>query len=109
MMSALPPKADIAQSTAAISAFSRKANILRCIEERRYSITSSAMESAPAGIVALAIAILVASEAFATPCPQQLRQLGDIRCDPSRLIFAEQLGCGTAAGTDLALVANSAA
>ena len=22
----------------------------------------------------------------------QLRQLGDIRCDPSRLIFAEQLG-----------------
>jgi DNA-binding IclR family transcriptional regulator len=25
--------------------------------------------------------------------PQQLRQLGDIRCDPSRLILAEQLGC----------------
>jgi hypothetical protein len=24
---------------------------------------------------------------------QQLRQLGDIRCDPSRLILAEQLGC----------------
>jgi len=40
---------------------------------------------------------------------EQLRQLGDIRHHPPRLVFREQLGCGTAAGTDLALVTNSAA
>jgi hypothetical protein len=36
---------------------------------------------------------------------KQFRQLGDIRSNPPRLVFGEELGCGTAA----ALVANSAA
>jgi len=30
--------------------------------------------------------------------PHQLWQLDDIRRDPSRLVFGEQLGCGSGAG-----------
>ena len=84
-MSALPPKADITQSTAAISAFCQRQTFCAALKNVVYSITSSAMESTPAGIVALAIAILVASEAFATPLPHQLRQFGDIGRTPPRL------------------------
>jgi hypothetical protein len=42
VMSALPPKADIAESDCHVR-FVPKADILRCGRERRYSITSSAV------------------------------------------------------------------
>jgi hypothetical protein len=48
-MSALPPKADIAESDWHVR-FVPKADILRCSKERRYSIASSAIESTPGGI-----------------------------------------------------------
>jgi hypothetical protein len=43
-MSALPPKADIVQHHRDVR-FVPKADILRCREERRYSITSSAAQA----------------------------------------------------------------
>src|SRR6516164_241818 len=50
MMSALPPKADIAARGADVR-FVPKADILRCGKERRYSITSSAVASSVCGNV----------------------------------------------------------
>jgi len=48
-MSALPPKADIGAQSWNVR-FVPKADILRCSKERRYSITTSAIESTPSGI-----------------------------------------------------------
>ena len=49
-MSALPPKADIAERDGNVR-FVPQADILRCGKERRYSITSSARASSVGGIV----------------------------------------------------------
>jgi hypothetical protein len=49
-MSALPPKADIAESDWHVR-FVPKADILHCGKERRFSITSSAIDIMPAGMV----------------------------------------------------------
>jgi hypothetical protein len=57
-MSALPPKADIAECDGDVR-FVPEADILHCGKERRYSITLSAMESNACGIVsASAVAVL---------------------------------------------------
>jgi hypothetical protein len=61
-MSALPPKADIDWRLLNVR-FVPKADILRCGKERRYSITSSAIESNVGGTVmpsALAVLRLIA-------------------------------------------------
>jgi hypothetical protein len=47
-MSALPPKADIAQRDRDVR-FVPETDVLRCGEERRYSITSSAVASSLSG------------------------------------------------------------
>ena len=49
-MSALPPKADIAECDWDVR-FVPKADILRCGKERRYSITSSAVADLPVGVL----------------------------------------------------------
>jgi hypothetical protein len=65
-MSALPPKADIAERDRDVR-FVPKADILRCSKERRYSITSSARTSNEGGMViprALAVLRLISKSNF---------------------------------------------
>src|SRR5215472_409160 len=65
-MSALPPKADMDHRGRDVR-FVPKADIVRCGERRRYSMTSSAIASTPGGIVrasALAVLRLIASSSL---------------------------------------------
>jgi len=72
-MSALPPKADIAEHRREVR-FVPKADILHCGKKRRYSITSSARPSGGSEIVKpSARAVLSCVEPWRENCLQQLK------------------------------------
>ena len=85
LMSALPPKADIAERDWHVR-YVAKADIVRCGEIRRYSITSSAVESSFVGTVrpiALAVSTLMASANLLTCCTGKSAGLSPLRMRPT--------------------------
>jgi hypothetical protein len=92
-MSALPPKADIRQRDCDVR-FVPKADIVRCGEIRRYSITSSARASRVDGMVnssALAVVRLISNSNFVGNSIGRSPGLAPLRILSTKLAIRRQL------------------